>query len=127
MAGLNIVLKLRLHEGNSVPHTRRQLGRMFASLPRDLAGLDFSIAGIDVSANEHSDDGFRPHYQTQLYGFSTKRQWALVDAALRERYRQPGVVHAPVQKKSFDRNPAGFAYAIKGVRGKQTYQANQAA
>jgi hypothetical protein len=111
LVAFNIVLKLRLREGNSIPHIRRQVGRMCVSLPNDLDGLGFAAAGIDISVNENC--GPHTHYQFQLYGFATQREWELCDANIRGRFSQPGIVHSPVRKKLFDGNPASLAYALK--------------
>jgi hypothetical protein len=111
LVAFNIVLTLRMREGNSIDHMRRQLGRMYASLPSKLDGLGFAAAGIDISANENCSS--LAHYQFQLYGFATEREWDFCDAGLRERFSQPGIVRTPVRKRRFDGNPVSLAYAFK--------------
>jgi hypothetical protein len=77
------------------------------------AGVRQAIGGFDISANEHADQRFAPHFRPHAWIIVPASQFANASKAFREFFPPSKTIRRPVFAKSFDGDLRGLAYAIK--------------
>jgi len=86
----------------------RQLRRALSA-----AGVRQAFGGFDVSANEHEEQRFAPHYRPHAWLFVPAPQMARGERVFRKFFPVSRIVRRPVQMQRFDGDPRGLAYAVK--------------
>ena len=87
---------------------RRQLDRALGA-----AGIRQAFGGFDISANEHAEGRFAPHYRPHAYIFIPAKQFARGEGVFRSYFPPSATVRRPVVAKPFDCSLRGLAYAHK--------------
>jgi hypothetical protein len=77
------------------------------------AGVRQGIGGFDISANEHQDLRFVPHYRPHAWIIVPASQMARGDKVFREFFPTSRTVRRPVRMQEFDGDLRGLAYAVK--------------
>lgn len=72
-----------------------------------------AIGGFDVSANEHAEQCFAPHYRPHAWIIVPVSQIARGEKAFRECFPASRTVRRPVRLQKFDGDLRGLAYAVK--------------
>jgi hypothetical protein len=92
---------------------------MFAHLQRKVrealtaAGITRAFGGFDISANEHAEDRFPPHYRPHAWLIVPTSQIGRGEHIFRSFFPRSATVKRPVVVKPFDGDPRGLAYALK--------------
>ncbi len=77
------------------------------------AGVRQAIGGFDISANEHQDGRFVPHYRPHAWIIIPASRFEKASKAFREFFPPSKTIRRPVFAKSFDGDLRGLAYAVK--------------
>ena len=77
------------------------------------AGVRQAVGGFDVSANEHEEQRFAPHYRPHAWFIVPASQMARGDKVFREYFPASRTVRRPVRMQEFDGDLRGLAYAVK--------------
>lgn len=77
------------------------------------AAVRQAVGGFDISANEHAEQRFAPHYRPHAWIIVPASQMARGDKAFRERFPASRTVRRPVRLQKFDGDLRGLAYAVK--------------
>ena len=77
------------------------------------AGVRQAIGGFDISANEHAEQRFAPHFRPHAWMVVPASQFAKASKAFREFFPPSKTIRRPVFTKSFDGDLRGLAYAVK--------------
>jgi hypothetical protein len=72
-----------------------------------------AFGGFDISANEHAEGRFAPHYRPHAYLFIPARQFARGERVFRSYFPPSATIRRPVVVKPFDCSLRGLAYAQK--------------
>jgi hypothetical protein len=87
---------------------RRQLRKALRA-----ARIRQAFGGFDISANEHAEGRFAPHYRPHAYIFVPAKQFARGEGVFRSYFPPSATVRRPVVAKPFDGSLRGLAYAHK--------------
>ncbi len=90
-------------------------GRLSPQLREALrkAGVRQAIGGFDVSANEHAEHRFAPHYRPHAWMIVPASKMARGEKAFRECLPASRTVRRPIRLQKFDGDLRGLAYAVK--------------
>ena len=77
------------------------------------AGVRQAVGGFDISANEHAEQRFAPHYRPHAWIIAPASQMARGEKAFREYFPASRTVRRPVRVQEFDGDLRGLAYAVK--------------
>lgn len=77
------------------------------------AGVRQAVGGFDISANEHAEQRFAPHYRPHAWIIVPASQMARGDKVFREYFPASRTVRRPVRVQEFDGDLRGLAYAVK--------------
>jgi hypothetical protein len=77
------------------------------------AGVRQAVGGFDISANEHAEQRFVPHYRPHAWIIVPASQMARGDKVFREFFPTSRTVRRPVRLQKFDGDLRGLAYAVK--------------
>jgi hypothetical protein len=110
---VTIVPGIRLNIGDI--DIRPKLSRLWRRLGRtfDEAGIRDVVAVLDISANEHHDDAFRPHYCLHVWCLIPRQQAVAARTFLGRAFPPTPTISRPVLAQSFNGDPRAFAYAMK--------------
>jgi hypothetical protein len=104
----------RIAEGelSEEPDVFRPLWRQLRGALR-AAGIRQAFGAFDISANEHAEGRFAPHYRPHAYIFIPAKQFVRGEGVFRTHFPPSATVRRPVVAKPFDGSLRGLAYAHK--------------
>lgn len=77
------------------------------------AGISMAIGGFDLSANEHHDGVFRPHYRPQGWFFVRASEFRAGEKVFRSYFPRSTTVPRPVRALKWDGRVNACAYCLK--------------